>query len=149
MAKVSHYTTVYFLRYKHPRYMKFLFTNIQKQQNTLKSSLLFKKNINFTIKQLDNTQDQGREIFSVWFLYEPKHIVKSSSLYQCTFNFNENFSKRHHYLQRNEDICKNLVCHHSNQWKKLLLFIKAMQTGLKITDKARKTHDYFIYSCLF
>ena len=30
------------------RYAKCLFTNIQKQENTLKSSLLFKKNTNFT-----------------------------------------------------------------------------------------------------
>ena len=40
----------YFLRYKHPRYMKCLFTNIQEQQNMLKSSTLFKKNTNFTGK---------------------------------------------------------------------------------------------------
>ena len=37
MPKVSHYNTVYFLRYTHPRYMKCLITNVQKQQNMLKN----------------------------------------------------------------------------------------------------------------
>ena len=50
MPKVSHYNNVHFLKYKHPRYMKCLFTNIQKQKNMLKSSLLLKKNTNFTGK---------------------------------------------------------------------------------------------------
>ena len=50
MPKVSHYNNVHFVKYKHPRYMKCLFTNIQKQKNMLKSSLLFKKNTNFTGK---------------------------------------------------------------------------------------------------
>ena len=31
MPKVSHYSSIYFLSYAHPRYMKCLFTNIQKQ----------------------------------------------------------------------------------------------------------------------
>ena len=31
MPKVSHYKTVYFVKYTHPTYMKCLFTNIQKQ----------------------------------------------------------------------------------------------------------------------
>ena len=44
MPTVSRYNIVYILRYTHPRYMKSLFTNIQKQQNMLQSSLLFKKN---------------------------------------------------------------------------------------------------------
>ena len=47
MPKVSHHDTVYFLRYTQPRYMKCLITNIQKQWNMLKSSLLFKKNTDF------------------------------------------------------------------------------------------------------
>ena len=50
MPKVSHYNTVYFLRYTHTRFMKYLFTNIQIQQNMLKRSLLFKRNSNFTGK---------------------------------------------------------------------------------------------------
>ena len=48
MPKVLQYNAVYFLRYMHPKYMKCLFTNVQKQYNMLKSSLLFKKNTNFT-----------------------------------------------------------------------------------------------------
>ena len=40
----------YFLRYVHVRYVKRLFTNIQKQQNMLKISLHFKKFANFTAK---------------------------------------------------------------------------------------------------
>ena len=43
MPKVLHCNTVYILRYTHPRYMKCLFTNIQKQLNTLKSSLVLRK----------------------------------------------------------------------------------------------------------
>ena len=54
MLKIWHYKTIYFLRYMHPKYMKCLFTNIQKQQNMLKTSLLFKKNANFTGKYLKN-----------------------------------------------------------------------------------------------
>ena len=49
MPKVLHYKTVDFLRYTHPKYMKCLFTNIEKW-NMLKSSILFKKNRNFTGK---------------------------------------------------------------------------------------------------
>ena len=44
MPKVSHYKTLYFLRYTHPRYMKCLLRNMQKEYNMLKSSLLFKRN---------------------------------------------------------------------------------------------------------
>ena len=33
MPKVSHYKTLYFLRYTHPRYMKDLFTNKEKREN--------------------------------------------------------------------------------------------------------------------
>ena len=38
------------MSYAHPRYMKRLFINIQKQKNMLKISLLFKKFTNFTGK---------------------------------------------------------------------------------------------------
>ena len=37
------------------RYMTCLFTNIQKQMNFAKNSLLFKKNSNFTGKSLENS----------------------------------------------------------------------------------------------
>ena len=50
MLKISHENTFYFLRNAHVRYLKSLFTNIQKQQNMLKISLLFKKFTNFTVK---------------------------------------------------------------------------------------------------
>ena len=53
--EVAHQNTIYFLRYVHMSYAKSLFTNIQKQQNMLKISLLFKKFINFTGKQLENS----------------------------------------------------------------------------------------------
>ena len=42
--------TLYFLRYAKVRYVKSLFTNIQKEYNMLKISLLFKKLTNFTGK---------------------------------------------------------------------------------------------------
>ena len=38
------------MRYAHKKYVKSLFTNIQKQYNMLKISLLFKKFKNFTGK---------------------------------------------------------------------------------------------------
>ena len=50
MPDVSHYNTVHFLRYTHLRYMKGLFTNIEKHKNMLKNNLLFKKNTNFKSK---------------------------------------------------------------------------------------------------
>ena len=50
MPKVSYYNNIYFLSYVDPRYPKCLFTNIQKQQNIFKGSVLFKKNTNFVSK---------------------------------------------------------------------------------------------------
>ena len=38
MTNILQYNTAYFLRYSHPRYVKYLFTNMQKQQNMLKNS---------------------------------------------------------------------------------------------------------------
>ena len=49
-TQIAYYNTFHPLRYSLLRYTKCLFTSIQKQQNTLKSSLLFKKNANFTGK---------------------------------------------------------------------------------------------------
>ena len=48
IMQIAHYNTFHFLRYAHFRFAKCLFTNIQKQKNTLKSSLHLKKNTNFT-----------------------------------------------------------------------------------------------------
>ena len=92
------------MRYTHPRYKKCLFTNIQKQWNVLqtyrnnemcykhtetmkcvKNSLLFEKNINFTVELLENYLHYECEIFRVLFLYEPEHILKFSNLHYCTF----------------------------------------------------------------
>ena len=63
--------------------MKCLFTNIQKQQNMLKRSLLFKKKKNFVGKELDNSQGQEFKISRALFLFEPEHIVNFSNLHQC------------------------------------------------------------------
>ena len=43
MPKNSHHSTFHVLRYAHVRYVKYLFMNIQKQENILKISLLFKE----------------------------------------------------------------------------------------------------------
>ena len=43
MPKVSHCNIFCFLRYAHPKYVKCLFTNIHKQWNVLKISLIFTK----------------------------------------------------------------------------------------------------------
>ena len=48
ITHIAHCNIFHFLRYAHFKYAKCLFTNIQKQQNTLKSTLLFKKSTNFT-----------------------------------------------------------------------------------------------------
>ena len=50
MLKILLKNTFYLLRYTRVRYVKSLFTNIQKQQNILKISLLFRKFTNFTFK---------------------------------------------------------------------------------------------------
>ena len=50
MLKMSHQNTFYFLKYAHVRYLKSLFTDIQKQKNMLKISLLFKTFTNFAGK---------------------------------------------------------------------------------------------------
>ena len=60
MLKISHYNTFYFLRQKHLRYVKSFFTNIRKQQNILKISLLFKKFTNFSrILSINNAKFSG------------------------------------------------------------------------------------------
>ena len=46
-TQIVHSNTLHFLRYADFRYAKFVFTNIQKQSNTLKNILLFLKNTNF------------------------------------------------------------------------------------------------------
>ena len=45
-TRIPHYNIFHVLRYAHFRYAKCLFTNIQEQWNTTKSSLLFKKRVN-------------------------------------------------------------------------------------------------------
>ena len=63
--KISHQRfpiiiTVYFFRYAHPKYMKCLFTNIEKQYNMLKSSLVFNRLLNNSrILRLKNTKFSG------------------------------------------------------------------------------------------
>ena len=74
-TQILHYNTFHLLRYAHFRYVKCLFTNIQKKKNTLKTSLLFKKcNLYGQITCVT---------FRIVFLYEHKHgeIFKSASVY--------------------------------------------------------------------
>ena len=51
------FNTFYFLRYAHVRSVKIFFSNIQKQQNMLKISLLLKKFTKFKGKKLNNSLD--------------------------------------------------------------------------------------------
>ena len=81
MLKISHYKTFYILIYAHERYMGSLFANIQKQQNMLKTSLLFKKFTNSMDKQLQSSLDSECKIFRVLFSYEHKHIGIYSNLH--------------------------------------------------------------------
>ena len=55
MPKILHYNSFYFLRYELVRYMKSLPPNIQRQDNILKISLLFKKFTNFANKQNESS----------------------------------------------------------------------------------------------
>ena len=50
VSKASHYNTFYFLRYARTRYIKCLFTNMRKQKNMTKISLIFEKNADFAGK---------------------------------------------------------------------------------------------------
>ena len=65
----------------HSKYIKCLFTNIQKQQNMLKSYLLFKYK---TSRVNDSRILRVKNAKFSWLLYEPEHKVKFSSLHQCT-----------------------------------------------------------------
>ena len=56
MLKISHKSTLYFLRYAPVRYVKSLFTNTQKQYNMLKISLLFKKVMNLYTSRANNSR---------------------------------------------------------------------------------------------
>ena len=55
VSKISDENTFYFFRYAYLRYVKTLFTKIQKQWNKTKISLLFKKFTNFTDNLLENS----------------------------------------------------------------------------------------------
>ena len=60
MPKVSHYNIVYFLRNKHLRYVKYLFTNKKKTiAEFKKSDLLFKKNTNLRILMIKDAEFSG------------------------------------------------------------------------------------------
>ena len=87
MSKVSHYNSVYFLSHAHPRYMKCMFTNIQKQYGTplFNSILLFKKNANFMDKTREFLVLRLRNFQSI-VLSEPEHIGNFPNLHLCTFN---------------------------------------------------------------
>ena len=87
MPKIPQYNTLQFLRYAHPRCVKCLFANIRKQWNTLKISLIFKKNTNFMGKKVQSSQDLECEIFRVLFSHERNHIGRFSNLHWCTFKF--------------------------------------------------------------
>ena len=71
MPKVPYYMTIYFLRYTQPRYMKYLFKNIQKQQNMLKISQLFKKNTNFTVNNSRILRIQNAKFSGYCFHMKP------------------------------------------------------------------------------
>ena len=58
----------FFLRYAPVKYVKDLFTNIQKQQNKLKISLLFKKFTNLTGKSREFLGLRMRNFQSIVFI---------------------------------------------------------------------------------
>ena len=67
VTQVLHYSTFHFLGSAHFRSAKRLFTNTRKQENPLKSSLLFKKNIKFTGKKLKKCKDKESEVSRILF----------------------------------------------------------------------------------
>ena len=40
----------------------------------VKNSIIFKKNANFAVKQLEISQDKEPEIFKIWFINGSEHI---------------------------------------------------------------------------
>ena len=93
MSKVSHCNSICFLSYAHPRYMKYLFTKIQKQQYMLKSSLLFQKSTNSQVNNSRILRIKNMKFSGHCFYMNPMYseIFKSA---QCTFN---DFEQRIHW----------------------------------------------------
>ena len=81
ITHIAHCNVFHSLRYAHVRYVKSLFTNIQKQQNMLKIGVLFKKNTNFTGEYSKILRIQNAKYFRVLFLYEHKHTKRFSNLH--------------------------------------------------------------------
>ena len=80
------YTQVRYVKcFFNVRYVKRFFTNIQKQQNMLKISLLFKKFTNSGANNSRILMIKNVKIFRALLLYESKPIMKFSNLHQCTF----------------------------------------------------------------
>ena len=80
MLKISHLNTFYFLRYAHVRYVKSLFTNIQKEWNMLKISLIFK--IYKLHEQITRESIELRmRNFQGIVFYEHKHIGRFSNMH--------------------------------------------------------------------
>ena len=80
MLKILHLNTFYFLRYAHVRYVKSLFTNIQKQQSMLKISLLLK---NMQISQINNSRILRikNAKFSGYFFYMISNIQRDFQIW--------------------------------------------------------------------
>ena len=71
LPKVQYCNRICFLNYAHQKYMKCLFTNIQKQQNMLKISLIFQKNTFFTGKEPENFQIKNAKYSGYCFYMNP------------------------------------------------------------------------------
>ena len=87
------------------KFTKCLFTNIQKQYNMLKISLLFNKYTNFTGEYLENSQYTECIFFRVLLLYEIEYIGRFSNLHLCTFKLSSS-SERDNVIQKGEVMFK-------------------------------------------
>ena len=67
ITQIAHHNTFHFLRYSHLRFAKCLFPNLKKQQNKLKSSLLFRKIQTLGVKNLRTLRIQNAKFSGHYF----------------------------------------------------------------------------------
>ena len=95
---ISHYNTFYFLRYALLSYVKCLFINIQKQQDTLTLAYFLRNLQSLRVNNSRILMIKNDEIFGILFLYESKNLERFSNLHQCTFNKRFFLKKKIHWI---------------------------------------------------
>ena len=141
---ISHYNTFYFLRYALLSYVKCLFINIQKQQDTLTLAYFLRNLQSLRVNNSRILMIKNDEIFGILFLYESKNLERFSNLHQCTFN-KRFFLKKKNSLDciRKENIFpsvrkKNNIKIQLSKWqiKKKQMLISELAKLLQQTQKS-------------